>query len=84
MLELWKTYHESKGHQCDYITLCQSPLSVDNGICLHLPFLADSLRLVQLRKMYYKMVKGKIEENQIKDGYPPIWIPNSIFESTIY
>ena len=36
-LDLWKTFHESKGNQCEYITLFKSPLDVNNGICLNLP-----------------------------------------------
>ena len=60
-LDLWKKFHESKGNKCEYITLFKSPLSVDNGICLNLPFIAHSKLSVGARRTYYKMARGNGE-----------------------
>ena len=57
-LELWKQFHESNGHQCTYITLFKSPLGVDSGVCLNLPLVAHSNKMIALRRIYYKIIKG--------------------------
>ena len=83
-LELWKQFHESNGHQCTYITLFKSPLGVDSGVCLNLPLVAHSNKMVALRRIYYKIIRGSKGEYKPKDGYPPISKPNSIFEKLYF
>ena len=83
-LDLWKKFHESKGNQCTYLTLCKSPLGVDNGLCLNLPWLAHSNTRVGLRRLYYKMIRGGVGEYQPKEGFPPLCTPNSSFESIYF
>ena len=79
-LDLWKKFHESKGNECTYLTLCESPLGVDNGICLNLPLLAHSNTTVGLRRMYYKIIRGNTGDYEPKEGFPPTCNPNSSFE----
>ena len=83
-LDLWKKFHESKGNQCDYITMFKSPLDVKNGICLDLPFIAHSQSSVNARRKYYKMTRGNMGEYEPKEGYPPAWKPNSLLESLYF
>ena len=80
-LDLWKKFHESQGNECKYITLFKSPLDVNNGICLNLPFVAHSKSLVGARRTYYKMTRGDLGEYEPKEGCPPVWAPSSILES---
>ena len=84
MLDLWKAFHESKGNQCEYITLFKSPLDVNNGICLNLPLVAHAKSSVSARRKYYKMTRGNLGEYEPKSGCPPIWQPNSLFESAYF
>ena len=83
-LDLWKTFHESKGNQCDYITLFKSPLDVKNGICLELPLVAHSNSSVSARRKYYKIIRGNKGEYEPKSGYPPVWKPSSYLESAYF
>ena len=83
-LDLWKKFHESKGHECEYITFFNSPLDVDNGICLDLPFVAHSASSITLRKIYYKLIRGSQGEYEPKEGYPPTWESSNLIESLYF
>ena len=83
-LDLWKKFHESKGHECTYLTLCKSPLGVNNGICLNLPLVAHSKISIFLRRMYYQIIRGGLGDQKPKLGFPPIYESNSSFESIYF
>ena len=83
-LDLWKKFHKSKGHECEYITFFNSPLDVDNGICLNLPFIAKSKSSIALRKIYYQLIRGSQGEYEPKEGYPPTWESSNRIESLYF
>ena len=79
-MSLWKKAHEMKGNQCDFITMFQNQNQSDSGICLNLPLISSSQTYLRCRHWYYKRHRGDLGDYQEKEGYPPIWKPNSPLE----
>ena len=79
-LSLWKQAHESRGNECTFITLYHTKHRYDPGICLNLPLVKASPWYMKSRHRYYQLARGADGDYQEKDGYPPIWEPNSTLE----
>ena len=79
-LSLWKQAHESRGNECTIITLYHTKHDYDPGICLNLPFVKASPWYTKSRHRYYQLARGAEGDYQEKDGYPPVWSPNSTLE----
>ena len=80
-LSLWKRAHEELGNECSFITLYPSKQQYDEGICLNLPLIHTSSWYIKSRHLYYQKYRGKLGDYKEKNGFPPIWQPNSIFEN---
>ncbi len=79
-LSLWKQAHEARGNECTFITLYPTKHHYEPGICLNLPLVKASPWYMQGRHRYYQLTRGKGGDYQEKDGYPPVWVPDSILE----
>ena len=80
-LSLWKRAHEELGNECSFITLYPSKQEHDNGICLNLPLIHTSSWYINSRHLYYQNYRGKLGDYKEKNGFPPTWQPNSMFEN---
>jgi len=80
-LSLWKRAHEELGNECSFITLYPSKQEHDNGICLNLPLIHTSSWYINSRHLYYQNYRGKLGDYKEKNGFPPIWQPNSMLEN---
>ena len=80
-LSLWNRAHEELGNKCSFITLYPSKQQYDEGICLNLPLIHTSSWYIKSRHLYYQKYRGKLGDYKEKNGFPPIWQPNSIFEN---
>ncbi|MCH7611946.1 MAG: glycosyltransferase [Candidatus Marinimicrobia bacterium] len=76
-LSLWKQAHESRGNECTFITLYHTTHDYDPGICLDLPLVKASPWYMKSRHRYYQLARGAEGDYREKDGYPPVWTPNS-------
>ena len=83
-LSSWKRAHEAKGNECTFITLYKSKHKYDPGICLNLPLVHTSSWYLRGRHRYYQMFRGERGDYKEKDGYPPIWKPNTFLEKKIF
>lgn len=83
-LSLWKKAHEQQGNQCDFITLYQTRHDYDPGYCLNLPLISANAKYLKYRQRYYQLQKGATEQSQEKEGYPPVWEPNSKMEELYF
>jgi len=79
-LNLWKQAHEARGNECTFITLFPSKHKYDPGICLNLPLIKTSPWYMQSRHRYYQLVRDGAGDYQEREGYPPVWKPNSKLE----
>jgi glycosyltransferase involved in cell wall biosynthesis len=79
-MSLWKKAHEMNGNKCDFITMYQNQNQLESGICLNLPLISTSRLYLKYRHWYYKIFRGGLGDYQEKEGYPPIWEPNSFIE----
>ena len=80
-LSLWKRAHEELGNECSFITLYPSRQQYDEGICLNLPLIYTNSWYIKSRHLYYQKYRGKLGDYKEKNGFPPIWQPNSMFEN---
>ena len=80
----WKRAHEAKGNECTFITLYKSKHKYDPGICLNLPLINTSSWYLGGRNLYYQMFRGKMGDHKEKDGYPPVWEPNTKLEKMYF
>jgi hypothetical protein len=76
----WKRAHEAKGNECTFITLYKSKHKYDPGICLNLPLINTSSLYLGGRHRYYQRFRGEMGDHKEKEGYPPVWEPNTKFE----
>ena len=83
-MSLWKKAHEQNGNQCDFITMYKNKNQSDAGICLNLPFVSTSSWYLKLRHKYYKKYRGDLGDYKERDGFPPIWEPNSNIENLYF
>jgi len=83
-LSLWKKAHENRGNQCDFVTLYQTRHDYDPGHCLDLPLISTSTNYLKYRHKYYQLQHGDIGGHKEKEGYPPVWKPNSKFEGRYF
>jgi len=79
-LSLWKKAHEELGNECLFITLYPTRNDYDPGICLNLPLVSSSAFYINKRHKYYKLHHGALGSYSEKEGYPPVWKPNSKLE----
>ena len=79
-LDLWKKAHEARGNQCTFVTLYPTKHSYDPGICLNLPLVNTSPLYMKSRHRYYQIARGVKGDYREKEGYPPVWKPNSKLE----
>lgn len=79
-LSLWKKAHEDRGNQCTFITMYRAKSDYDPGICLDLPLIAANKFYIKSRHKYYQLHRGPEGSYSEKEGYPPIWEPNSKIE----
>jgi len=83
-LSLWKKAHEGRGNECTFITLFPSLQEFDPGICLNLPLIKSGPWYTKSRRHYYKITRGMKGGHEEKEGYPPVWEPNSIMEQKYF
>lgn len=83
-MSLWKKAHEMNGNKCDFITLYHNPKQSDSGICLNLPFISTNSWYLKYRHQYYKYYRGELGDYKDREGFPPIWEPNSVFEKLYF
>lgn len=83
-LSLWKKAHESRGNQCDFVTLYQTRHEYDPGYCLELPLISTNAKYLKYRHKYYQHHHGIEGSAKVKEGYPPIWEPNSQLEKIYF
>lgn len=83
-LSLWKQAHEARGNECTFITLYQTKHDYDPGICLNLPLINANPLYMKSRHQYYKLTRGGKGDYQEKEGYPPVWKPNSFVEKKYF
>ena len=83
-LSLWQKAHEAKGNECLFMTLYQTRHGFDPGICLNLPMIKANSFYMQGRHKYYQLTRGAGGDYQQKDGYPPVWSPNSFLEAKYF
>jgi len=80
-LTLWKKEHESRGNHCRTVTFFNSPKNFKDDICLDLPFNFTLSRMSQIRNFIFKYYRGKEGYFKEKDGCPPLWQPEGVFDS---
>lgn len=83
-LSLWKKAHENRGNQCDFITLYKTRHNFDPGYCLDLPLISTNDKYLKYRHKYYQMRHGDVGSYKEKEGYPPVWKPNSKLEELYF
>ena len=83
-MSLWKKAHESRGNQCDFITLYKNPKQNDAGICLNLPMISTNPWYLEIRHHYYKIFRGSFGDYKEKEGFPPLWEPHSEIEKLYF
>ena len=83
-MSLWKKAHESRGNQCDFITLYKNPKQNDAGICLNLPMISTNPWYLEIRHQYYKIFRGSFGDYKEKEGFPPLWEPHSEIEKLYF
>jgi hypothetical protein len=83
-LTYWKKFHEEMGNECRYITFYRSKSNYPDDICLNLPFVGTNKLFSKIRESYYKFVTGNIVEQKHKEGFPPKWSPNNLFETIFF
>ena len=83
-LSTWKRFHESQGNDCEFITFYKTPNDFDSGICLNLPLISSKATYRNIRTMHYKINSDAKNEYVEKEGYPPTWKPNSLFEKIYF
>lgn len=83
-LSLWKQAHEARGNECTFITLYPTKHDYESGICLNLPFVNANPLYMKSRHQYYKLTRGGKGDYQGKEGFPPIWEPNSFLEKKYF
>tara|TARA_Y100000758_G_scaffold199866_1_gene142747 strand:+ start:8171 stop:9256 length:1086 start_codon:yes stop_codon:yes gene_type:complete len=83
-LTMWKLAHEEKGNKCEFITLFKSRNNFDPGICLDLPLVTSKSWYMFWRHKYYQLFRGTLGDYKQKNGYPPIWKPNSRLEKYFF
>jgi glycosyltransferase involved in cell wall biosynthesis len=81
---LWKKAHEQHGHECDFITMYPTRFDYDPGYCLKLPLISANPKYLEYRKKYYQLQGGKESHVKEKEGFPPIWEPNSKLEKLYF
>lgn len=84
ILSRWKQAHEAKGNICTFITLYRTKYDYDPGICLNLPMVNVSPWYLQARHRYYQLFRGVLGDYKEKDGFPPVWEPNSSLEKLYF
>ena len=83
-LNLWQEAHEARGNECTFITLYPTKHDYDRGICLNLPLVKANPLYMKGRHQYYKLARGREGDYQEKNGYPPVWVPNSFLEKKYF
>lgn len=83
-LSLWKKAHEARGNQCLFITLYPTRNEYDPGICLNLPLVTTHPYYTRGRHKYYQRYRGELGDYREKDGYPPVWLPHSLWEDKYF
>lgn len=83
-LSLWKKAHENRGNQCDFVTLYPTRHDYDPGYCLNLPLISTNAFYLKLRHKYYQYHKGSEGSFKEKEGFPPVWKPNSYLEKQYF
>jgi len=83
-LSLWKKAHENRGNQCDFVTLYKTRHNFDPGHCLDLPLISTNSKYLKYRHKYYQMRHGDAGSHKEKEGYPPVWRPNSKLEELYF
>ena len=83
-LSLWRKEHISRGNRCRTITFFQSPKNFEEDICLDLPFNFTRPLMSKIRNMIYKSYRGSEGYFKEKDGYPPLWRPEGLFDSSFF
>ena len=83
-LSLWKQAHEARGNKCDFVTLYKTRHSFDPGYCLDLPLIRTNSLYLNFRQKYYQLHQGKEGNYKEKEGYPPVWEPNSELEKLYF
>lgn len=83
-LSLWKKAHEKRGNHCDFITLYPTRHDYDPGYCLNLPLISSNSFYIKFRHKYYQYHQGSKGSFKEKEGFPPVWKPNSYFEKQYF
>lgn len=82
-LSLWKKEHEKRGNDCRFVTLYPSASGYEEDICLELPLVSTGKMYNNLRNLVYRS-HGELGSKTIKTGFPPIWQPKNIAESSFF
>ena len=82
-MTLWKEIHQKNGNECEVLTMYKSLNQSEPGICLNLPFISSKPNYLTARHKYYEIFRGKLGDYQERNGYPPIWEPNSLLELSL-
>ena len=83
-MTLWKEIHQKNGNECEVLTMYKSLNQSETGICLNLSFISSKPNYLTARHKYYEIFRGGLGDYQERNGYPPIWEPNSLFERAYF
>lgn len=83
-LSLWKKAHEKRGNKCDFVTLYPTRHDYDSGYCLNLPLISSNSVYLKFRHKYYQYHQGSKGSFKEKEGFPPVWKPNSYLEKQYF
>ena len=83
-LSLWRKEHISRGNVCRTVTFFRSPKNFEEDICLDLPFNFTRPGMSKVRNIIYKSYRGREGYFKEKDGYPPLWRPEGLFDSSFF
>ncbi len=79
-LNLWKSYHESRGNICRTVTFYPSSAGYPEDICLHLPLISTGKGYRSFRHRLQKRWYGQ-DPQTAKAGKPPVWTPSGTAEA---
>jgi len=83
-LSLWKKAHEKRDNQCNFVTLYPTRHDYDPGYCLNLPLVSSNAFYLKFRHKYYQYHIGSEGSFKEKEGFPPVWKPNSYLEKKYF
>jgi hypothetical protein len=82
-LTLFQKGHQTRGHECRFVTLFPSSSTFPEDICLNLPLMPDSQAIKIIRKLAYRSSTAKAGLSDL-EGYPPTWRASSWLEKFFF